>query len=699
MSKKVVVLLVLCLVTFGLYWHFKGDSEAKFELEEGFSLLYDGDSLAGWTVIGGESTFEAAGESVLGRHGPGDNTFLRTDKSYADFTLKMQMRWDEFGNSGVLFRAQQRADDGRAYGYQYELDHAERAWSGGIYDEARRGWLASLADNAEARAAIRLDDWNDIRIEARGASLKTWINEVPAADIVDGLDASGFIALQVHSGDRGIMRWRHIRIQEHPELAHPGEGLDQAADWQLEQFKQAEVQAGKITGTFGEGTGRMTARRQLDEAIGRLTVPACELPTTIRIRHSSGDGRGASYAQVSVYGDRAEARLVMADKETLLESVTLDDAATHRVTWAAVGSSVTISVDDKDVARLTDTGLESRGQYVIEPARCTENFEVADFSWINLKEKSNEILFYQTLDNAPAPVLTPEQARADFRVAPGFEVELVAAEPLVEDPVAMSWDEYGRLYVVELRGYMPDAYGTGRNEPVGQVVRLEDTDGDGRMDTSEVFLGELVNPRAVAVVNEGVLIGEPPNLWLCELPTPDAVCENKKSVGDYALDVETASVEHLENGLRQGLDNWLYNSKSNRRQRLDQGALEVEESLFRGQWGISKDDYGRLFYNHNSTWVQADLFAAEDLVVAGSNSAKPGLGVNLTEISEVFSVRVNPGVNRAYLEGTLREDGRLDKATGVSGLVVYRGDQFPSAYRNNVFVPEVAANVGRTDCG
>ena len=91
----------------------------------------------------------------------------------------------------------------------------------------------------------------------------------------------------------------------------------------------------------------------------------------------------------------------------------------------------------------------------------------------------------------PAAVLSPEEALDAFSIAPGFEIELVAAEPLVEDPVAMAWDEYGRLYVVEMRGYMPDAYGTGSEEPVGQVVRLEDTDGDGRMDTSEVFLGEL----------------------------------------------------------------------------------------------------------------------------------------------------------------------------------------------------------------
>ena len=118
-----------------------------------------------------------------------------------------------------------------------------------------------------------------------------------------------------------------------------------------------------------------------------------------------------------------------------------------------------------------------------------------------------------------------------------------------------------------------------------------------------------------------------------------------------------------------------------------------QEGLLRGQWGITRDRYGRWLYNHNSTWLQADYFAAEDLVKPGNQSYPPGLGVNLTRPAEVFSVRVNPGVNRAYLDNTLREDGRLHQVTGVSGLVAYRGDQFPLQYRNDVFVPEVAANV------
>lgn len=302
-------------------------------------------------------------------------------------------------------------------------------------------------------------------------------------------------------------------------------------------------------------------------------------------------------------------------------------------------------------------------------------------------------LDYTQLDTEPAPILNPQEALEAFRIAPGFKIELVASEPLVEDPVAMAWDEYSRLYVVEMRGYMPDIFGNGKNDPVGQIVRLSDTDGDGVMDESEVFMDKLINPRAVAVINEGVVVGVPPDLLLCRLPAPDAVCTEPERIGDYGADVGKANVEHMENGLLAGIDNWLYNSKSARSFRYRNGELEVRMGPKRGQWGIGKDNVGRLFYNHNSTWLQGDLLFGEDLYAAGGERKYRGIEENLTETSLVYSVRVNPGVNRAYIEGTLREDGRLNKSTGVSGLGVYRGDQFPERFRRDVFIPESAGNV------
>ena len=304
--------------------------------------------------------------------------------------------------------------------------------------------------------------------------------------------------------------------------------------------------------------------------------------------------------------------------------------------------------------------------------------------------------FYLTLETPPAPELSPTEALAGFTVAPGFEIELVAAEPLVEDPVAITWDEHGHLYVVEMRGYMPDVYGNGEKEPVGVVARLRDTNGDGKPDQREILLDKLVLPRAIALVNDGLLIGEPPNLWLCPSDTGKSIdidCGKKRRLGTYGD--QPGSVEHVENGLMTGLDNWLYSAKSNRRLRVINGQLQVEPTLFRGQWGITQDNEGRLYYNTNSRLLLGDAYDAQALVNAGNSSA-PGLASAVSKNDQLFASRVNPGVNRAYVPGVLRSDGRLNRPTSASGMTVYRGDQFTGElYVDDepaVFVAEPAAN-------
>ena len=151
---------------------------------------------------------------LLETRGPGPNTFLRTDKTYGDFVLELEFKWDEPINSGVQFRSRQRDRDGRVTGYQCELDHSDRHWTGGIYDEAGRGWLAPLGDNPAAMtAAPDIHQWSTLRIEAMGDRLQTWVNGIPCANLVDSQDAEGFIALQVHgSKDPGQVRWRNIRL-------------------------------------------------------------------------------------------------------------------------------------------------------------------------------------------------------------------------------------------------------------------------------------------------------------------------------------------------------------------------------------------------------------------------------------------------------------------------------------------------------
>lgn len=303
------------------------------------------------------------------------------------------------------------------------------------------------------------------------------------------------------------------------------------------------------------------------------------------------------------------------------------------------------------------------------------------------------------LERPDAPVLTPAQALDAFRVAPGFRVELVAAEPLVVDPVAMDWDDEGRLYVVEMRGFMPDVDGNGEDQAVGRVVILEDKDGDGRMDTSQVFADGLVLPRSIQVLPEGVLIAAPPNLWLCKDTTGDQRCDKKHRLGEYAA--AGPNVEHRENGLLAGIDGWLYNAKSDRRLRLvttgsdEREAIDESRTPFRGQWGIAQDDEGLLYYNHNSGFLYGEIFPGEYAMRQAATRAqarKPGINVPLTDGEQVWGIRVAPGLNRAYKPGTLRADGRQDAPTAVSGLVIQRGDQYGDAYLGDAFVPESGGN-------
>ena len=205
----------------------------------GFTPLHDGETLAGWTRCAGRAGFRVEDGAIVGTAiAEKANSFLCTDREYGDFVLELEFRVDEGLNSGVQIRShvaerdhvvrwitpageptEQKIRAGRVYGYQVEIDPSERAWSGGIYDEGRRGWLASLEGNPAARRAFRAGAWNRLRVEARGDRLRTWINEVPATDLRDAMTPRGFVALQVHGvahepelAGRQV-RWRRLRIR------------------------------------------------------------------------------------------------------------------------------------------------------------------------------------------------------------------------------------------------------------------------------------------------------------------------------------------------------------------------------------------------------------------------------------------------------------------------------------------------------
>jgi len=183
--------------------------------------LFDGTSLDGWVQRGGEATYTVEDGVIVGTTVPRTpNSFLCTEKEYGDFILELEFQVDPTLNCGVQIRSESRADykDGRVHGYQVEIDPSDRAWSGGIYDEARRGWLDDHQGNMAARYAFRQGEWNHFRVEAIGPRLVTFLNGVPAADLVDAMTLRGFIALQVHGiGNREEtlqVRYRNIRIQD-----------------------------------------------------------------------------------------------------------------------------------------------------------------------------------------------------------------------------------------------------------------------------------------------------------------------------------------------------------------------------------------------------------------------------------------------------------------------------------------------------
>lgn len=192
---------------------------------EGFVSMFDGESLTGWKLADGKASgkMEYAVEDgdIVGTCVPGQpNGFLRTEKTYGDFLFTCEVKFDVLGNSGIQFRSQQREGNGRVYGYQCEIDPGDRRYSAGIYDEARRGWLFPLWGEAydRARAAFRHGEWNRFTILARGHRLQTWVNGIPCADYTDtdpeNYTPEGFIALQVHGGKQGQVRWRGLKIKE-----------------------------------------------------------------------------------------------------------------------------------------------------------------------------------------------------------------------------------------------------------------------------------------------------------------------------------------------------------------------------------------------------------------------------------------------------------------------------------------------------
>lgn len=310
------------------------------------------------------------------------------------------------------------------------------------------------------------------------------------------------------------------------------------------------------------------------------------------------------------------------------------------------------------------------------------------------KNKSLKTVFFSLLVGTIAlvgfDVLSFEEPRFslnDYQIEEGFDLSIVASEPFLKAPVTMDFDDKGRMWVVEMIGYMPNLEGIGEEEPNGRISILEDLDKDGVVDHTKVFLDKLVLPRGLAHVYGGLLYVDGPKLWFVDIKNDKP---GKKTLVDPVY-AEGGNVEHSPNGLMMNIDNWIYNANMNFRYQRKNGKWLKEPTTYRGQWGITKDNFGRLYFNDNSTNIKGDYVLPNRVIK--NKYFKPVLSEN----QRLGSNRVFPihqtSVNRGYQKGVLDEKGYLKEVTAACGPLVYRGGAFPDACNLNAFVCVPEANL------
>lgn len=277
---------------------------------------------------------------------------------------------------------------------------------------------------------------------------------------------------------------------------------------------------------------------------------------------------------------------------------------------------------------------------------------------------------------------------SEFIIEDGYKIELVAHEPLLDSPIATVQDIKGRLWVVEMPGYMRDIDGNGEDTRDGRIVILEDTDEDGQMDKRTIFLDGLLNPRAIALVYDGVLYTDSTALvWTNK--------ENDRPQNRQLVDslyVIGGNIEHQPNGLFYNLDNWLYSAKSNARYKKKDGKWLKEATTFRGQWGMSSDQNGRLVYNHNSAPIIGDITMPNVLINNQYQKVEHGTGVYYTKDMSITPIQAT-SVNRGFEDGVLDSLGKIKNYTSACAPHVYYGTGLKNKDYSDIFVCAPEANL------
>ncbi len=287
----------------------------------------------------------------------------------------------------------------------------------------------------------------------------------------------------------------------------------------------------------------------------------------------------------------------------------------------------------------------------------------------------------------PAPAYEPDAALRLFRLQPGFKIELVVAEPVVVAPVQLNFDEDGRLWVVQMPSYMPTVNAAGERAHTNSVVVLEDLDRDGTLESHHTFANNLALPRGVLPCFGGAIVVEPQNAWFAKINS-EGSAGPRQTLLTGILGLENP--EHAPNCPRWCLDNTIQFSQHTVGFRFDGQAATTFPTPGHGQWGLTQDDRGRLWYTPNSDALRVDLVPK---IYASRNPTQrnfAGLNELASRNDSVWPSRPTPGVNRGYQEGVLRKDGTLPTHTAACGPVINRSDTLGDDARGNAFVCEPA---------
>jgi hypothetical protein len=363
---------------------------------EALKPIFNGTNLDGWIQRGGKAKFTVADGMIVGTTVKGTgNSFLCTETEYSDFILELEIKADPGLNSGVQIRShcfdKETSYDfggrmikipaGRVHGYQVEVDHRpERRWSGGIYEEGRREWLYPLPTNSPAGQAFKFGEWNQYRIVCVGDSLRTWINGVPAADLVDSETLRGFIGLQVHGTETAGLqvRFRNIRLQDlgshRWQPAWNGENFDGAhiigkGEWKIEA-------GGVIHGTHAKEEpefGHLVSNESLSDFTVRLKYKSVKGNSGLYFRIEEKGFSGVSGFQAEIDAEKDAGGLYETNGRSWVSQPSPADVKKwfkpqewNTMTVSAHGKRVVVDVNGHQSAELLDDPGRSEGRLALQ---------------------------------------------------------------------------------------------------------------------------------------------------------------------------------------------------------------------------------------------------------------------------------------------------------------------------------------------